>query len=263
MITIRDLKKRFGRTEALRGVNLEVPQGRVSAFLGPNGSGKTTTIQCAMHLMGADSGRIEVLGVAPQRLDTGHWRRIGYVAENQRMPEWMTVEGLLDYLRPMYGAQWDRDFERKMMKDFDLPGRTRIGLLSRGQRMKAALLSSLAYRPQLVVLDEPFSGLDPLVREEFLSGLLELTETEGWTVWISSHDMEEVERFADRVAIIDQGRVHLEDEVAAIQARFRMVELVLGGRGCCGTVDCRRIGWTSGRAGAAPGLWIQTTMIIV
>ena len=126
----------------------------------------------------------------------------------------------------MYGQYWDRDFERKLLKDFELPRKTRLSALSRGQRMKAALMSSLAYRPQLVVLDEPFSGLDPLVRDEFLHGLLELTETEGWTVWISSHDIEEVERLADRVAILSAGRIELEEDVETLQTRFRAVEVV-------------------------------------
>jgi ABC-2 type transport system ATP-binding protein len=137
------------------------------------------------------------------------------------------VRQLLDYLRPLYGECWDRAFEAKLLADFELPVGTRLRALSRGQFMKAALVSSLAYRPPLVVLDEPFAGLDPLVRDEFLTGLLELTGTEGWTVWISSHDIEEVERFADRVAIVNQGRVELQDEVETLKARFREVEVVL------------------------------------
>lgn len=227
MITIRGLKKRFRGTDALHGVDLDVPTGKVTAFLGPNGAGKTTTIKCAMNLLERDAGSIEVLGCDPRALKPEHWQRIGYVSENQKMPGWMTVPQLLDYVRPMYGKHWDRDFEKKLLAEFDLPLKTKLRSLSRGQAMKAALVSSLAYRPQLVVLDEPFSGLDPLVRDEFLTGLLELTETEGWTVWISSHDIEEVERFADRVAILNNGRVDLQDDVEAIQQRFRAVELVL------------------------------------
>lgn len=226
MIRLRGLKKRFRRTEALRGVDLEIPQGKVTAFLGPNGAGKTTTIQCAMNLIERDGGVAEVMGVDSRELGPAQWQRIGYVSENQKMPEWMTVPKLLDHVRPMYGEFWDRDFEKRLLAEFELPLTTRLGSLSRGQRMKAALLSSLAYRPQLVVLDEPFSGLDPLVRDEFLNGLLELTETEGWTVWISSHDVEEVERFADRVAILNAGVVDLEEDVEALQRRFRMIELV-------------------------------------
>jgi ABC-2 type transport system ATP-binding protein len=225
MITIRGLKKRYRKNEALHGIDLDIPQGKVTAFLGPNGAGKTTTIKCAMNLLGRDAGTVEVLGKDAHKLGAEQWQRIGYVSENQRMPGWMTVTQLLDYLRPMYGGHWDRDFERKLLADFELPLKTKLRSLSRGQFMKAALVSSLAYRPQLVVLDEPFSGLDPLVREEFLTGLLELTETEGWTVWVSSHDVDEVERFADRVAILNEGRIDLVEDVDAIHARFRAVEL--------------------------------------
>lgn len=226
LITIQGLKKHFRRVEALRGVDLEIPAGQVTAFLGPNGSGKTTTIKCALNLHDRDEGVVEVMGVDARSLGPDQIRRIGYVSENQEMPEWMTVAQLLDYCRPMYGDAWDRDFEKTLLANFELPIGTRLSNLSRGQRMKAALLSSLAYRPQLVVLDEPFSGLDPLVRQEFLDGLLELTEREGWTVWISSHDIDEVERLADRVAILNQGRVDLTEEVSGLQARFRQVEVV-------------------------------------
>lgn len=226
MITIRDLKKHFRGTDALRGVNLDIPQGKVTAFLGPNGAGKTTTIKCAMNLIDRDSGQVTVLDTDARDLRPEHWQRIGYVSENRLMPEWMTVPKLLNYVRPMYGSHWDRDFEKKLLAEFDLPLKTPLRSLSRGQRMKAALISSLAYRPQLVVLDEPFSGLDPLVRDEFLTGLLELTETEGWTVWISSHDIEEVERFADRVAILNRGQVDLQEDVDTLQTRFRNIELI-------------------------------------
>jgi ABC-2 type transport system ATP-binding protein len=225
MITIRDLRKHFRGHDALRGVDLDIPQGKVTAFLGPNGAGKTTTIKCAMNLVERDAGEVTVMGVDARALKSEQWQRIGYVSENRSMPEWLTVPKLLDYVRPMYGKHWDRDFEKKLLKEFDLPLKTKLSALSRGQRMKAALLSSLAYRPQLVVLDEPFSGLDPLVRDEFLSGLLELTETEGWTVWISSHDIEEVERFADRVAILHGGVLDVQEDVASLQERFRQLEL--------------------------------------
>lgn len=225
IIEIKNLQKRFRHTDALRGVNLTVPAGKVTAFLGPNGSGKTTTIKCAMNLIDRDAGELRVLGVDAVELRPKQWQQIGYVSENQQLPDWLTVPQLLDYVRPMYGELWDRNFEQKMLKDFDLPMKTKLKSLSRGQRMKAALLSSLAYRPKLVVLDEPFSGLDPLVRDEFLSGLLELTETEGWTVWISSHDIEEVERFADRVVVLNDGQVDLEEDIDTLSARFREIDI--------------------------------------
>jgi ABC-2 type transport system ATP-binding protein len=142
------------------------------------------------------------------------------------LPLWMTVQQFLDYCRPLY-PQWDRAFEAKLMTQFELPTKTKLKDLSRGMRMKAALLSSLAYRPKLVVLDEPFSGLDPLVRDEFIRGLLELTEQEGWTVFVSSHDIEEVQRLADRVAILNRGQLALDESSDSLQTRFRAVEVVL------------------------------------
>ena len=226
IIEINNLTKSFNRMRAVDGLSLQVPEGAVTAFLGPNGAGKTTTIKCMLNLLPSDGGEARVLGCPARSLGPEQFRKIGYVSENQELPDWMTVPELLDYVRPMY-PDWDRDFERKMLAEFELPIRTPLRSLSRGQRMKAALLSSLAYRPKLVVLDEPFSGLDPLVRDEFLHGLLELTETEGWSVFVSSHDIEEVERLADRVAIIDKGRIQLDESSGSLLERFRAVEVVL------------------------------------
>ncbi len=226
MIAIHDLHKRFRKTEAVAGLSLDVPQGQVTAFLGPNGAGKSTTIKCLLNLHRPDRGSATVLGIDSRRLGPAQFARIGYVSENMELPLWMTVRGFLDYCRPLY-PQWDRDFEGQLMRQFDLPPDTKLRDLSRGMRMKAALLSSLAYRPQLVVLDEPFSGLDPLVRDEFIRGLLELTEQEGWTVFVSSHDIEEVQRLADRIAIINRGRLALDETSDSLQARFRAVEVIL------------------------------------
>lgn len=226
IIEIENLTKRYKGLRAVDGLSLKVPEGSVTAYLGPNGAGKTTTIKCMLNLLRANRGTARVLGCESNKLGPEQFRKIGYVSENQELPDWMTVTQFLDYVRPMY-PDWDRDFETRMLKEFELPTRTRLRSLSRGQRMKAALLSSLAYRPKLVVLDEPFSGLDPLVRDEFLHGLLELTEMEGWSVFVSSHDIEEVERLADRVAIIDKGRIQLDESSESLLERFRAVEVVL------------------------------------
>ncbi|GAA5136026.1 ABC transporter ATP-binding protein [Prosthecobacter algae] len=226
MIEIHELHKRFRKTEAVAGLKLSVPEGQVTAFLGPNGAGKSTTIKCLLNLHRPDRGNIAVLGCDSRRLGPAQFAQIGYVSENMELPLWMTVGQFLDYCRPLYPL-WDRDFERQLLRQFDLPLQTKLKDLSRGMRMKAALLSSLAYRPKLVVLDEPFSGLDPLVRDEFIRGLLELTEQEGWTVFVSSHDIEEVQRLADRIAIIHRGSLALAESRESLQARFRAVELVL------------------------------------
>ncbi|MBK8091055.1 MAG: ABC transporter ATP-binding protein [Verrucomicrobiaceae bacterium] len=226
MITISDLHKRFRKTEAVAGLSLEVPAGQVTAFLGPNGAGKSTTIKCLLNLHRPDSGSATVLGVDSRKLGPREFTQIGYVSENMELPLWMTVKQFLDYCRPLY-PNWDKAFEGQLLKQFDLPLTTKLKDLSRGMRMKAALLSSLAYRPKLVVLDEPFSGLDPLVRDEFIRGLLELTEQEGWTVFVSSHDIEEVQRLADRIAIINRGSLALDETSDSLQSRFRAVEVVL------------------------------------
>ena len=225
LIEIHDLRKSFRRKPAVDGLSLSVPQGAVTAFLGPNGAGKTTTIKCLLNLHRPDSGNANVLGCDSRRLGPSQFAHIGYVSENMDLPLWMTVKQFFDYCRPLY-PQWDTTFEKKLMKQFDLPLQVKLRDLSRGMRMKAALLSSLAYRPKLVVLDEPFSGLDPLVRDEFICGLLELTEEEGWTVFVSSHDIEEVQRLADRIAILNQGKLALDETSSSLQARFRKVGLV-------------------------------------
>src|SRR6185295_14148262 len=137
---------------------------------------------------------------------------------------WMTVRQLLDYCRPFYPT-WDRALEATLLKQFALPEERKLSQLSRGMTMKAALLSSLAYRPKLLVLDEPFSGLDPLVRDEFIRGVLEVSALGEWTVLVSSHDIEEVERLADQVALLDAGRLQLSEKTEALQGRFRRVEI--------------------------------------
>lgn len=225
-ISFTSAVKRFGKRTALNDLNLSVPEGSVTAFLGPNGAGKTTAIKTLLGLHHPDAGEVRVLGHDSRRLPSKAFEQIGYVSENQRQPLWLTVQQLLDYCRPLYPT-WDRALEAKLLKEFALPPNQKLKHLSRGQLMKAALLSSLAYRPRLVVLDEPFSGLDPLARDEFIRGLLELTEGENWTVFISSHDIGEVERLCDRVAIIHEGRLQLHESTAALQDRVRRVTLTL------------------------------------
>lgn len=230
MITLDNLHKRFRNVDAVNGLSLTVPEGQVTAFLGPNGAGKTTTIKCLLNLHRPDSGSATVLGTDSRQLGPPQLTQLGYVSENMELPLWMTVQQFLDYCRPLY-PQWDKSFEARLMRQFELPSKTKLKDLSRGMRMKAALLSSLAYRPKLVVLDEPFSGLDPLVRDEFIRGLLELTEQEGWTVFVSSHDIEEVQRLADRIAILNRGKLALDETSESLQSRFRAVEVILPDNG--------------------------------
>ena len=224
-IETRQLARRYGQAEALHGLDLTVPAGSVFAFIGPNGAGKTTTIRMLMNLLEPTGGEAKVLGVDSRRLTPRERRRIGYVSENLKLPEWMTVQQLLRYCEPLYPT-WDRDLEKELLRKFELPPERKLKHLSRGMMMKAALLSSLAYRPELLVLDEPFSGLDPLVRDEFIAGALEVSHQEEWTIFISSHDINEVEQLADWVGIIEAGRLTLAEPIDELLARFRKIEIV-------------------------------------
>ena len=224
LIRTEYLSKSFRRTVALRDVSLDVGEGAIYALIGPNGAGKTTLINLLMNILAPASGRSELLGVDSRRLSPRELARIGYVSENQKLPGWMTVGYLLDYLRPLYPA-WDCALAGELVRQFDLPLGRKVRHLSRGMRMKTALVAALAYRPALLILDEPFTGLDPVTREELCDGLL--AGAEGGTVLVSSHDLADVERFVSHVGYLERGRLALSEEMDTLAARFREVEISL------------------------------------
>ena len=221
-IRTENLSKSFRRVAALADVNLEVPETGVYGLIGPNGAGKTTTIKLLMNLIRPASGRAEVLGVDSTRLGPGELASIGYVSEDQKLPGWMTVEYFLSYLKPFYPT-WDDALAADLARQFNLPLKRKLRQLSRGMRVKAALLSSLAYRPRLLILDEPFTGLDPLVRDELIEGILEC----GWgaTMLISSHDLVDLESFASHIGYLEGGRLVFSEEMTALSGRFREVQV--------------------------------------
>jgi ABC-2 type transport system ATP-binding protein len=165
-----------------------------------------------------------VLGTDVRRLWPPTLARIGYVSETQSLPDWMTVAELVAFCRPLYPT-WDNSLCAELLEQLDLDPRAQLRHLSRGMRVKAALLVSLAYRPRLLVLDEPFSGLDPVVRDDLVQGVLRLAEQDQWTVFISSHDMEDVERLADVIAFIDSGRLQLVEPASQLLERFRLIDV--------------------------------------
>jgi ABC-2 type transport system ATP-binding protein len=218
------LIRRFGKTLAVNGISMAVPEGSIFALVGANGAGKTTLIKLLMNILRPDAGTSTVLGMDSRNLAGKAFERIGYVSENQELPEGMTVGGMLSYFRDFYPT-WDRALEQQLIRQFDLPLERKIKHLSRGMKMKAAFASSLAYRPQLIVLDEPFSGLDPLVRDELIEGLLERApET---TIFLSSHDLAEIESFSSHVGYLENGRLLFSEEMAVLNQRFREVTVTL------------------------------------
>ena len=226
LVRTENLARRFGPVEAVCDLALEVRRGEVFALLGPNGAGKTTALRTIVNVLEPTAGRAEVRGVDSQRLGPSQLQRIGYVSESQELPDGLSGAEMLAFLRPLYPT-WDDVFARELASQFRLPLARRLGQLSRGMRMKTALVSSLAYRPELLLLDEPFAGLDPLVRDEVIDGVLALGDREGWTVLLCSHDVDEVERLAGRVGILNQGRLVLVEETESLLARYRTVETVL------------------------------------
>jgi ABC-2 type transport system ATP-binding protein len=224
VLAIRDLKKNYRKVSVLNGLNLEVAEGSVFGLIGPNGAGKTTTIKILMNLIQSTSGEAQVLGVNSRKLGPDDFARIGYVSENQILPDWMTVEYFLKYLKPFYRT-WDDARVVELVDQLKLPLDRRLKNLSRGMLMKASLISSLAYHPKLLVLDEPFSGLDPMMREDFIQGLIDTAgET---TILISSHDLADIESFASHIGYLDGGRLQFSEEMASLTERFREVEVIV------------------------------------
>ncbi|MFD0895771.1 ABC transporter ATP-binding protein [Luteolibacter ambystomatis] len=225
LLEFHEVSCRYSRAWALDNASFRVPSGSITALLGPNGAGKSTALKIALNLIRPYSGHVTVLGTDSRNMNPKTLQRIGYVADGMDLPLWMTIDQFLGWCRPLY-PQWDTEFERTLRKQFELPGDRKLKHLSRGQRMKAALASVLAYRPELLILDEPFSGLDPLVRDEFISGLLELSESEKFAVVVSSHDIEEVDRLADHIVLLNDGKVVLDENAEELLARHRLVEIM-------------------------------------
>jgi ABC-2 type transport system ATP-binding protein len=225
-IEVTGLTHRYGRRTALRDVSFTVPRGAVYALLGPNGAGKTTLLRCLAGLIRATSGTARLLGVDATSLTAAHRMRIGYVAEGQQLPGAMTLRQLEAYLAPLYDG-WDATLADELRERFRLDASQRIRSMSRGQQMKAAMLVSLAPRPELLLMDEPFTGMDALVKDELVRGLLGTAAGEGLTVLISSHDLAELEPLADHVGFLDDGGMLLSQPMDELRARFRHVELVL------------------------------------
>ena len=224
IVRTTNLSKRFRKTVVLDHLNMNVPEHSVFGLVGPNGAGKTTTIKILMNILRASEGTAELFGLDSRKFSAQQFTQVGYVSENQQMPEWMTVEYFMNYLKPFY-PNWDEARAQELLRQFELPLDRKIRDLSHGMRMKAALASSLAYRPPLIVLDEPFTGLDALVRDELIAGLLECAD--GATIFISSHDLSEIESFASHIGYLDRGKLQFSEEMTALSARFREIEVTL------------------------------------
>ncbi|MBS0201449.1 MAG: ABC transporter ATP-binding protein [Planctomycetes bacterium] len=224
LIEISRVTRQFGSRTALNDVSLAVPRGGVFGLIGGNGAGKTTLIKHMMGLLKAQQGSVRVFGLDPIQHPVETLGRIGYLSEERDLPDWMQVRELIRYTQAFY-PNWDEAFAEELRQTFDLDAKAVVRNLSRGQRARAGLLVALAHRPDLLVLDEPSSGLDPVVRRDILGAIIRTIAEEGRTVLFSSHLLDEVERVADWVAIIHEGRILLTASMDEIKDRHRRLTL--------------------------------------
>jgi ABC-2 type transport system ATP-binding protein len=224
VIQIAGLTRRFGTKIALDEVSLTVPRGLVYGLVGANGAGKTTLIKHVLGLLKAQDGVVRVFGRDPVADPVGVLSQVGYLSEENDLPGWMRVEELLRYTQAFY-PRWDPAYAEGLRRAFELDPAAKIKNLSKGQRARAGLVIALAYRPELLVLDEPSSGLDPIVRRDILGAIIRAIAEEGRTVLFSSHLLHEVEQVADRVAMLHQGRMVFSAALDEIKETHRCLTL--------------------------------------
>ena len=222
VIKVSGLSHSYGRKLALDDVSFEIGQGRVFGLVGENGAGKTTLIKHLLGSLSPDRGNVTVFGITPTRNPPAVLSRIGYLSEDRDLPQWMRVGELMHYTRAFY-PDWDEGYAEQLRKQFRLELDTKIRNLSRGEKARAGLLVALAHRPELLLLDEPSSGLDAVSRHDILAVVVRSVAEEGRTVVFSSHLLDEVERVADEVAMFHRGRLELltsMDELRATHQRM-------------------------------------------
>ncbi|MBI3949959.1 MAG: ABC transporter ATP-binding protein [Acidobacteria bacterium] len=229
VIETTDLCRDFARRRTITDMNLRVPRGTVYGLLGVNGSGKTTTIKLLMGHLRPTKGTVTVLGRSYKTDLVEIRKRIGYVSENRYLYDWMTVDETLRFAAAFH-ENWDWAKAGAMMERLELDPTMKVKHLSRGNRARLCLIVALAFNPELLILDEPTSGLDPIVRRDFIENVIMEIEREGRTVLFSSHLVEEIERVADWVGIIHNGRLKVGAPMDQVKASVKKVRFALNGQ---------------------------------
>ena len=225
-IEVRELTKRYGGNLACDSINLSVPTGTTFGLLGPNGAGKSTLIRMLMGLTVSDSGQVSLFGENAASRTPEMRSRIGYVPELHFIYRWMTIQEVLGFVSKLYD-RWDKDLADEMLSKFELSAKKRVSALSKGMTAKLGLIIALAHNPDLLILDEPTSGLDPIIREDFLESVLQSHTCKGRTILFSSHHVDDVERVADEVGILVNGRFVAQGTVDELRARIKRIRIVL------------------------------------
>jgi ABC-2 type transport system ATP-binding protein len=227
VVEVSGVTRRFGDTLALNAVNFFTQRGTVHGLVGVNGAGKTTLIKHLLGLLRPQQGTVRLFGMDPIRDLVPVLRRVGYLSEHRDLPEWMRVEDLLRYTQAYYPS-WDTSYARSLLETFGLDPRKRCGDLSQGMRAQAGLIVAVAHRPELLLLDEPSSGLDAVVRHDILDAIVRTVADDGRTVIFSSHLLDEVERMSDHITLLHGGAVLLDGRVDDIRGSCRVSQARFG-----------------------------------
>ena len=228
VVDVNDVSRSFGGKTALEAVSFHATAGQVYGLVGANGAGKTTLLKHLLGLLRAATGSVRVFGLDPVRDPVGVLGRVGYLSEERELPEWMRVDELMAYTQAFHPT-WDETYARQMLESFALDPSKKIRELSKGMRAQAGLIAAVAHRPELLILDEPSSGLDVAVRRDILDAIVRTVADDGRTVIFSSHLLDEVERMSDHVTMMDHGRVTLSGALDDVRrgyqrSRVRFVE---------------------------------------
>lgn len=216
-IEARGLGRRFGKKWVVRDLDLVVPPGSVTALLGRNGAGKSTTIQMLIGLLPPTEGTVKVLGLEPRRERVKLFEQVAYVSEKRELLEEQRVEGLARFVAEIHGERFDRDGFEKLRARYRLEPRAKCSTLSKGQRARLLLALALAARPKVLVLDEPTSGLDVVVRDDFLEAIASFASEEGRAVLLSTHGIDDVARICDRALVFREGLPPLQGDVETLR----------------------------------------------
>ena len=221
--------------------------GSIIGLVGSNGAGKSTLLRHIIGLYLPDEGTCTTLDVEAKKLGPKELARIGYVHQEGELLDWMNVGQLIRYVSAYYDT-WNKDLEARYIKDFELNLKDRVGALSPGQRQKLAILLAIGFEPELLILDEPASALDPLARRQFLNLMLEMIQTQGRTIMISSHILSDIEKIIDHIVIMDKGKILRDCGLDTLQEEFCQITLTAAGGKLPETlpfanvVDCKRNG---------------------
>ncbi len=225
VVEINGLVKKFGRKTVVNNLSLSVPRGCVYGLIGPNGAGKSTTLKSLMRLLRTSGGSMKVLGHDVTTDFQAIKNRVGYVPETHQIYRWMKINRVIEFTRSFYPA-WNDQFCDQMLQLMELDPGKKVKHLSKGMLAKLALLLAVCHEPELLVLDEPLSGLDPIVRDEFIDGVLKTICEQETTVIFSSHTIGDVQRLADSVGILYGGQLLVNQSTESLLGSARQIKVV-------------------------------------